>query len=222
MIFYLPLSIIILSLLPTGIITGLIFIKNKNNEINKFLYLKMLIFGALSVIPAIFIVSLTTTLLSDSIINKYLIKPFLSIALIEESVKLLVIKILLFRNKKFKTLKDGIIYSIAISIGFAFFENILYLTGDPDQIMTFISRTVTTFPLHAVCGAFMGFYIGLSKESEINYWGKALISTTLLHGLYNCVVILQTPFNFLSLILIIIAIFVLKRMYNKKITKQSI
>ena len=158
--------VILLSLLPTAVITLYIILKFRKKNLDQILFFKMVVFGALSVIPTAFAVSLTTKYTGDGLFSIYFIKPFLSVALVEESIKLLILIFLLYRNNSFKTIKDGIIYTIAIAIGFAFFENIIYMTGAGNRISLFLSRSITTVPLHALCGAYIGYYAGLSKENE--------------------------------------------------------
>ncbi|MCP4180182.1 MAG: PrsW family intramembrane metalloprotease [bacterium] len=215
MILQLIITIILLSLLPTALISLFIYIKYNRNEIDKSIFFRMVIFGAISVIPAAFIVSFTTKYSGNNLISKYLVKPFLAIAFIEELIKFLILRFLLYRNNKFTSKGDGIIYSIAISIGFAFFENIIYLTGTGDPVSLLISRSLTTVPLHALCGAFMGYYVGLSKEKENNKMRRGLFSAVLIHGFYNLIITLPFPFNLLSIVFIIISILILRQLYVK-------
>ncbi len=123
---------------------------------------------------------------------------------------------ILYRNINFKKVSDGIIYSIAISIGFAFFENIIYLTGTGDPISLIVSRSLTTVPLHTLTGAYMGFFGGMSKEKENNMIRVALLSSVMIHGIYNVIISLPSPYNNLGSLLIFTSAIVLRVLFVKK------
>ena len=53
---------------------------------------------------------------------------FLSSALIEESVKFLFLYNLICTNKEFNEPFDGIVYGVFVSLGFAWIENMVYVT----------------------------------------------------------------------------------------------
>ena len=211
--YQLPLLVIFLSFLPSGVAS--LYIINKNKSLNKALFIKLLLWGALSVLPGIIIVSLLSSYKGNGLVSTYLYGPFITVALVEELIKLTILILILYRNDNLKSISDGIQYSIAITIGFAFAENIVYLTGATDQLSLVISRSLTALPLHAVCGAIMGYFAGLGKTTETRYKGKALIWTTAIHGLYNIFITLNFPYYLLSIILIIFSLIILKQQYRK-------
>ena len=57
---------------------------------------------------------------------------FFGAAIPEELAKLLVLWLLLRKNKYFDERMDGIVYAVCVSLGFAGLENILYVVGDED------------------------------------------------------------------------------------------
>lgn len=184
--------------------------------------MKLMVFGALSVFPGLIIVSFTTSLIGTGLLDTYLIKPFLAVALVEELIKLTILILVLYRNDHFSTINEGIIYSVAIAVGFAFAENIIYLTGSGDHIMLIITRSLTAVPLHAVCGAFMGYIAGHGKVNEKKYMGKALLAALVIHGLYNLSVSFLFPYYLLSIILMILSLLILKHLYSKNNSKNRV
>jgi protease PrsW len=221
MIWKLPIFIITLSLLPSAAISFYMIQKYKSEGLSTTLYVQLMIWGALAVIPGVVLVSLASGLYTQDFISIYLFKPFIAVALIEEMIKLLIIKLVLYRNSHFRNVKNGIQYSIAISVGFAFAENILYLTSSGESFPLIVTRSLTALPLHTICGSFMGYYAGLGKTGEIRYFGKALFSAVIIHGLYNILVNLYFPYYLLSIILMILSLIFLKQQYSKKIGLSS-
>ncbi|MBI9097240.1 MAG: PrsW family intramembrane metalloprotease [Spirochaetaceae bacterium] len=216
MIWQFPATIVFLSLIPSALISIIAFRKEPGENLNKALYVKLLIWGAISVLPGIILVSIGTGLVGRGILSDFILRPFLSTALIEESIKLTVIILILYRDENFRTINDGIRYSIAVAVGFAFAENIIYLTGSSNPVPMIISRSLTAVPLHAICGAFMGYFAGKGKIEEKRFYSKTLATTVIIHGFYNILINLHYPYYLLSIILLLVALFFLRGQVMKK------
>jgi RsiW-degrading membrane proteinase PrsW (M82 family) len=121
------------------------------------------------------------------------IKIFFAVALIEEFLKFLVVREVVFESKELDEPIDCMIYMIISGLGFAATENLLLLSplkgkffGEIFQI-SFLRFVSATF-LHALSSAIVGFFIGLSffrKEERLKLISFGLFFATLLHGLYN-------------------------------------
>ncbi len=114
-----------------------------------------------------------------------LYRAFIVAAFTEESAKLLVVLLLIRPHQQFDEITDGVVYTIAAALGFAFLENVLYSGGTTGVL---VIRAVTAVPLHAIAGGIMGYYVGLSKfdrDADLA-WGPA--AAILIHGLYNALV----------------------------------
>ena len=90
---------------------------------------------------------------------------------------------------------DGIVYGIAASLGFAFWENLEYIYiydefDTKDALITVWGRAFTAVPSHAFDGVIMGFFIGKhyfrKNKSNINLV-LALLVPVILHGFYDWV-----------------------------------
>lgn len=215
MIWQLPVSIISLSLLPSLVIFSYIQIRYKTEDLDRVFFIKLMLWGSVSVIPGVIIVTIATSLMGNGVFSMYLLKPFIAVALIEESLKLIILSLILYRNIHFKTVKQGILYGIAISVGFAFSENILYLTGSSTAYPLIVIRSLTSVPLHGLCGAFIGYYAGVGKTREKQFMGKALVVSVTIHGIYNILVNLHFPYYLLSIFFIIISLRFLIHLYRK-------
>lgn len=145
---------------------------------------KTFAFGFLAVIPAglieLFVDAFFSTFTAGWIQSFF--KAFVVAALIEESLKLAVVFIFVYRRTEFDEVTDGIVYTITASLGFAFLENLLYSFGPPYVL---ILRGITAVPLHAIASGLMGYYIGMSKFSGKNMVGRGLFYAILIHGTYN-------------------------------------
>lgn len=105
---------------------------------------------------------------------------FIGVGLVEEGLKWIVLLLLTRRNKNFNSLFDGIIYSVFVSLGFAGYENILYVTeyGFGNALV----RAVCSVPGHMFFAVLMGIYYSMWKVNEkvdffeTQYQNKALLS----------------------------------------------
>lgn len=116
----------------------------------------------------------------------YLVMSFVTAALIEETAKFIIFKLVVYKNPLFDELMDGIVYMVTISLSFAAIENVLYGITTNGDLMVIGMRAVTAVPLHAICSGIMGYYIGMEKINRKNGASfKGLFLAILIHGGYN-------------------------------------
>ncbi len=134
---------------------------------------------------------------------------FIGVAFVEEVFKYLFLYKLGYNNKEFDSSFDMIVYATFVSLGFALFENILYIYIGGVSIGIF--RAITAIPLHATCGIFMGAFLSVAKHCEINklpgaFKNKflALLTPILIHGIYDYLVMQGSNKAVLSFIVFII------------------
>lgn len=116
------------------------------------------------------------------------IQMFLGVALIEEACKLAAIMLLVYRKPEFNEPFDGIVYAVAVSLGFAAIENALYCIGFGIEVAWY--RMFSAVPMHAMSAVLLGFYVGRAKFERDERGSKLLIwcgllASTLAHGGYN-------------------------------------
>lgn len=121
----------------------------------------------------------------------FLFRAFIIAALCEEGTKLAVIKLFIYNRKEFDEITDGIIYTITVSLGFAAFENVLYVLNG--NLMTAVLRAFTAVPLHAIASGLMGYYVGKSKftkdkHKQKEYIKRGFLTAFFIHGYYNFVI----------------------------------
>jgi protease PrsW len=170
--------------------------------------LKIMVLGALSIIPAAIIqlAVLDQPFFQGGGIIGAALESFLVVAPSEELVKLAVVLIFAWSNRNFNERFDGIVYTGAAAIGFALAENIFYVL---DLGLTVgILRAVTAIPGHTFTGVLMGYYVGKAKFSEttsarnLNILKGFLIAYSL-HALYNTLVLSDTAAALLMVPLVI-------------------
>ncbi|WP_049927935.1 PrsW family intramembrane metalloprotease [Halopiger goleimassiliensis] len=115
---------------------------------------------------------------------------------IEESVKLLAVRIFAYRSDTFDAVIDGAVYGAIAGLGFAAFENALYITNHVLQSQTGLVTAATGIatvralvgPGHVIFSAIAGYYLGLAKfngEHAGPLVVKGLLIAALVHATYN-------------------------------------
>lgn len=120
------------------------------------------------------------------------IYSFFCVALVEEFCKWLMVYRGGYHHKEFDEIYDILVYSIFVSLGFAFFENIMYVLTSK-SIYIALLRAVSAIPGHACDAVFMGYYLSLAKQCRIlnkpnkekEYIRMSIFIPTILHGIYD-------------------------------------
>lgn len=112
---------------------------------------------------------------------------FFSSAGVEEAVKFLFLFLLIWGNRNFNEPLDGIVYGVFLSLGFAWVENIIYVTHPVlGGYETALTRAVLSVPGHGLFGVQMGYYLALGKFwKRKGYLFLSFFMPYLAHGLYN-------------------------------------
>ena len=182
-------TLLILAIAPSMMIIAYVYFKDKFEKEPWTLLLKNFILGAtVSVIFTFIVGGLLTKFLpaleANSILDMF-IKAFFVVALVEEFSKYLIVRFAAQRNKEFNEPYDGIVYAVAVSMGFAALENVLYVYSYGFE--TGLFRAFTAVPSHATFAILMGYYMGKAKFSDnrlaCNMTG--LVVATLFHGAYD-------------------------------------
>lgn len=150
-----------------------------------------------------------------------IIKWFFIIALTEETLKYIGLRLTILKDGALDEPMDVMLYMVVVASGFAGLENILYLIPTDTNIMlqsvavTALARFFGATLLHTLCSALLGYFLALSflktkQHAFLTILGIVLAST--LHGLYDfSIITLDRPFNKIipTLIIIGLGIFVI-------------
>lgn len=112
-------------------------------------------------------------------------EAFLGIAVVEEGVKLAAIFWIVHKRSEFDEVLDGAVYAIAVSMGFALVENILYVFGSDAPMAVALVRGFTAVPLHALAAGFMGLALARSRIESRGSVAGAFITAVFIHGAYD-------------------------------------
>lgn len=158
----------------------------------KGMIMKIFLWGVFIIIPAIIIElvidNFYSSVLSFSHVLYIAAKSFIVAGVIEEGLKLWVVLQFAYKNVNFDEAMDGIVYAIVASMGFAAFENVIYVMGHGLDVA--LLRAFTSLPLHAVATGIMGYYIGQARFSgnsniEFKLIIKGFVIAVIIHGFYN-------------------------------------
>lgn len=165
------------ALLPAVALCIYIFAKDRVEKEPKGLLFLLLGLGAAICIPAAIIENLLSGIIEGIFTpmgasqNGSLVLPdgayymyqitqnFVGIALVEEALKFLVLVLVTRKNKHFNSFFDGIVYAVFVSLGFAAFENVLYVLEN--GWLNALLRAVLSVPGHMFFGVMMGYYYSL-------------------------------------------------------------
>ena len=134
-----------------------------------------------------------------------LYNAFVLAAIPEEASKLLMLWLVLRKNRYFDEKLDGIVYGACVALGFAAFENVLYLFNNIDSLYEVAtSRALLAVPMHFCCGIVMGYYVSMAKfypyRRSMNF-ALAFIVPMAIHGIYDALLMLMPVMPLLSLVL---------------------
>lgn len=182
---------IILAILPIVLIGIFYYNRDTLKEPVKLLS-NLFIYGIISALIVVMISLLSFkifpnyTNMENASLLKIFLYTFFFVSLIEEFIKWLMIYKICYKHPEFDQLYDIIIYSVYIGLGFAFFENLIYLIPATNGVLLAVFRGITAIPAHTCFQTFMGYYLSLfKKEKKKKFMALSLIIPITLHGIYD-------------------------------------
>ena len=114
---------------------------------------------------------------------------FVGAAIPEEIAKLLMVWLLLRRNRYFDEYFDGVVYAASVGLGFAALENVAYLFGQlNDWQGVAVMRGLFSVPGHFAFAVLMGYFYSLVHLGGRHSWLNrvmVLAAPVLAHGTYD-------------------------------------
>ena len=156
-----------------------------------------------------------------------LIFYFAVVGLAEEGFKYLILHLRTWRSPHFNCQFDGVVYAVFVSLGFALWENVLYVLYY--GMGTAVARAVTAVPGHACFGVFMGVWYGIAKRWELYGYpdrsGDArllsILIPTLLHGCYDFIATMEPGLFTLIFLAFIVVMFLVALRLVKRLSAQD-
>ena len=215
--------LIILGIIPVAIISMYVYQKDKNKEPIGFLVFLFLggIFSCFLVLSlSNILINFLPFMSTQSTFLDVFLYAFVGVAFVEEICKFLVTYALSYRHREFDEIYDMLSYAIFVALGFACFENILYILNQYSlagnimlpAVEVGLKRAITAIPGHACDGLFMGYYLSLAKvsakrknkEAERNNILKSIFVPILIHGIYDF-----CCFSGLDILMIVFIVFII-------------
>jgi len=154
------------------------------------------VYGAVITFPVLFI---QYVLHEEGVLEHSFFSDVLFTSAIEEFFKWLILFVAILRHVEFDDPYDGILYGVAVSLGFATVENIIFLLSF--GINEAFIRAMLPVSSHALFGVVMGYYFGKGKFSTNNrekeYLFLAYIAAFILHFSYNTILTIKDNFLYI-------------------------
>ena len=213
--------LLILAVMPVIVICTYIYSKDRNKEPWPLL-IKLFILGVVSCFLVLFLSEIVFKIFpfmnkDTSFMNFFEVMAysFIGVALIEEFCKFIMAFAGSYFHKAYDEVYDGIVYAVYVSLGFACFENILYVFAN-QSIAVGISRGILSVPGHACDAVFMGYYLSLAKvyasqgrkDLEKRNIVLSVVVPTILHGIYDFCLFVDIDAILLVFFVFVIALYV--------------
>ena len=177
--------LLVLAVAPSIFLLWFFYNQNRYRHESRKLLAVTFLLGALMTFPAAELELLVKTLFpeGDTLLAIFLYY-LLEVALFEETLKLLAVRIYAYNSKMFLEPMDGLILGVTAALGFATVENLLYVLQF--GILTAFVRAIISVPSHALYGAIIGFYLGEAKfRRKPQLALKGLVAAIFLHAIFD-------------------------------------
>ena len=219
------------AVIPAVLLMRYVYKQDKLDRESGRMLLSLVLLGALSTAFAVVV-----ELLGELILKQFLspestlyiaIEYFGIVAFAEEGGKYIVLKKRTWRSGEFNCQFDGVVYAVFVSLGFALWENIKYVSVY--GISTALVRAVTAIPGHACFGVFMGVLYGMAKRYDgigqpdvsARYRKAAVFVPALIHGFYDFCLSMQSAFFSVIFLPFILLMFLLSFALVRRLSQND-
>lgn len=203
-----------IALAPVAIVFTIVFMLDRYDREPLRLLILSFVFGILIAVPVVFAEIYMQQLFGiqdeQNPLLPTVLLAFVVVAFSEEGFKFLVLRLYAYPKKAFDEPYDGIMYAVAVSMGFAAIENVLYVLGG--GLGVGILRMFTAVPAHAAFAHMMGYFVGLAKfesnaAKRVGFMLLGLGLAVLTHGLYDFFLMYDdAAFGLFSFVVLLVAI----------------
>ncbi|UOF92263.1 PrsW family glutamic-type intramembrane protease [Fodinisporobacter ferrooxydans] len=216
-------TLIYSAIIPTILLMFWIYSRDKINPEPKQDVLRLYILGAIIVFPAGIIerhllISKALNPNNDGLIP-ILITAFFIAGMVEEFLKAGIFQRGIYHHKEFDEPIDGIVYGVAIALGFAMVENVMYVTSYGLSVA--FLRSVTAIPAHMFFGITMGYYFARAKFGLSSVY-RAYLIPAFYHGIYDSFAMIDGFLGNVGLTIFLIYLIFLSTRYIQQLRHQAI
>ena len=177
---------LILAPLIAAIIIGIVWVKR-----DKYRYPQMIssfVLGMISIVVVMLFMYIADQYYLNAFRNlrREIFYSFVVLGLGSELGKFIILRYHNFNKSSFNGPLDGIVYSVMISMGFAFIGNVLYFLLPYYTEIDFLYAVTVVFA-NLFFAVIMGFFVGLAKIRENKFVDSmtGLLAASFFHALYN-------------------------------------
>jgi len=209
-------STLLITIVPSILILLYFFLSDKFKEPKGSIALVFFL-GICICLPAGYINSFMNNNFKD-VFSERLLFSFLGPAWCEELLKFIILYFIVLKRNEFNEPMDGIVYGVAVSLGFATLENYEYVfilaeKWEIDPYQMAVWRSCSAVPMHGLMGCIMGFYFGMyAFTANKKYLVLCLFIPFVIHGFYN---FLPHPSHFMVLGIVVIYSIALHSQFKK-------
>ncbi len=187
-------DLVFIALAPVFVIGFYVYYRDKYEKEPLGIIFKALLAGILISFPVILVESFFSIFAESFGMYRPAYDAFVVAAFTEEAFKLTALYLLFWKITNFNEKFDGLVYAVFISLGFAGFENVLYVLRGGAHVGWV--RAFTAVPFHALSGVVMGYYFSLAKFTPVfknRYLKLSFFMPFLLHGIYDFILMSGHP-----------------------------
>ena len=223
-------TLILGALIPSLILILFICFKDRVSPEPAKLLLKAFFFGMLSAdlslavsVPLGWLGAYSPT--PETVLDHFRV-AFFGAAIPEELAKLFMLWLVLRRNQYYDEHLDGIVYAVCVGMGFAFVENIGYLSDAGEYwIHAGIARSLISVPGHYAFAVIMGYYYSYAHFGTGNTgWYKVLTyaAPVCAHALFDWILMVSDAIEYQVISSLLTVVFLIGFFNLQKIGKKDI
>jgi RsiW-degrading membrane proteinase PrsW (M82 family) len=214
---------VILGLLPAIIWMAFFLQEDKKRPEPKRLIISTFILGGVIAFVALQFQTVFSGLFTSLGVKAYSPFSIFWLAGIEEFFKFLVVFLWVSKRKDFDEPIDAMIYMIIAALGFATVENIASIGRATNGFELITLRFLGATFLHTLSSGLIGYYwaLGLLKKAVTSFLAAGWFIATLLHSIFNALILIYGPVFQVTIFLVFIAFFVLND-FEKLKRKSSV
>lgn len=227
---FLTILMIILGIIP-GLAWLIFYLKedSKHPEPKKLIFYTF-IAGALVTVFVLQLQILVNDWVTGQGISTYSLISFVFLGAIEEIFKFIAVYVVVSLRKEFDEPIDAMVYMVVAALGFATVENIASIIqsnslsiASPGPLETSALRFVGATLLHSLTSGVIGYYWGRAIAKKGTRWtaiGWGLALATLLHAVFNYLIIKSEPVALPLIFLVFLGLFILSDFEKLKRTEK--
>lgn len=159
--------------------------------------------------------------------SELVVHVFLGVAFVEEFSKWFMLYRNSYLHREYDQVFDMIVYASFVSLGFAFFENILYVSQHGVRVA--IISALTAVPAHFCFGIFMGYYLSMAKLADVSgdvstrkkFIFLSLFVPSMLHGIYDFCLMSGIDILFFLFFVFVILLYIITLRRISKVSKTN-